>query len=332
MTRFSPSEVAFEGFRLIGRRPGAVAAWALIDLVLGGLVLALIWMALGSELPTLIAQIAAARTAAAGAAPDASWAAPLAMKMRAVQWIVQPIGLLISVMFTCAVYRAMVRPKESRFAFLRIGGDELRLFALGFIYGVMAVVAVIGLVVVGVVAGGIAIAIFAGGHGAGAGWGWFVAVLIALTLFCAAIWVAVRLSLAPPISFAEKRIAIFDSWRLTRGNFWRMFGAYVLTWIFVLIFSMAVMMVFGIMILIGGAMLGGVLHGEAPPDWSKLAPTIAVLGILWLAASAALSAATRAVITAPAMAIYRALSGQPSATSVAYFDDEEEPLTGAFVL
>jgi hypothetical protein len=32
------------------------------------------------------------------------------------------------------------------------------------------------------------------------------------------------------------------------------------------------------------------------------------------------------------MAIYRALSGQPSATSVAYFDDEEEPLTGAFVL
>ena len=41
--------------------------------------------------------------------------------------------------------------------------------------------------------------------------------------------ILVRLSLAAPISFSEKRFTLLASWAATKGNFWPLFGAYVLT-------------------------------------------------------------------------------------------------------
>jgi len=308
MKRFSPSEAAFEGFRVIGRRPGAIAAWALLNLVLGAIVLGLVWLTLAPDFPTLLSRIAAARTAVGSGPPDQSWAFPLMIKMRAVQWIVQPFGLLFGVVFTCAVYRAMIRPEERSFAYLRLGGDELRLIALGIIYFILAIVAVIALIIVsGLVGGALYVSLAKGGQTGG----WFALsiTVLCIAVVCLSIWVAVRLSLAWPISFAEKRIAIFDSWRLTRGAFWRILGAYLLTWVFVLIFSMAVMAVLGVMMLIGALSLGGAFQAGVAPDWSRLAPLVGTLVAVWAAVASAISAMTRTVTTAPGMEIYRMLSG-----------------------
>jgi hypothetical protein len=328
MRTFSPSDVAFEGFRLIGRRPGAVAVWALLNLVLGAVLVGLIWAVLGPDLPTLFSQIAAARTAAGGGAMDPSWAAPFALKMRAIQWIVQPFVLLFGVVLTCAVYRAMVQPSANGFGYLRFGGDEIRLIALGIVYFIMAFVAVLVLVLLGGFLGALLYFLLAKG-GQGGGWIALVAVAAGVALVCTSIWVAVRLSLAWPISFAEKRIAIFDSWRLTRGNFWSLLGTYLLSWIFALIFSMGAMLVLGVVVLIGAMSFGGVLHGEAP-DWTKAGPAIAVIGGIGLVANSVLSAMTQVVITAPGMAIYGALSGAPTTVGAAF--TEEPPPSGAIVL
>ena len=330
MKTFSPSEAAFEGFRVIGRRPGAVAAWALLHLVMAAIILSLVWLILAPEFPGLMAQVAAARAAVGGAPADQSWAFPLIMKMRALQWIVQPVGLVFGVVFTCAVYRAMIRPQDRSFAYLRLGGDELRLIALGIIYFVLAFVAVFALIIASALIGGVLYVGIARG-GQNAGWFGLSIVVLCIAAACAAIWIAVRLSLAWPISFAEKRIAIFDSWRLTRGAFWRILGTYLLTMIFVLIFSMAVMAVLGVMMLIGGISLGGVFQAGAAPDWSRLGPVVGTLVAIWAAAASVISAMTRTVITAPGMEIYRALSGFDDADQAVPTDAPFRP-TGGLVL
>ena len=43
-----------------------------------------------------------------------------------------------------------------------------------------------------------------------------------------AVFVVVRLSLAPVATFAERRLVVFESWSLTRGHFWQLFAAYAL--------------------------------------------------------------------------------------------------------
>ncbi len=67
--------------------------------------------------------------------------------------------------------------------------------------------------------------------------GWFDALVIILA-FCLFFWVLFRLSLALPMTFAEKHIRIFESWRLTRGNFWRLVGVWAMS--VVLIFAVAI--------------------------------------------------------------------------------------------
>jgi hypothetical protein len=307
MKTFSPSEAAFEGFRLIGRRPGLVLAWALLHLLFAILVIALVWAVFAPDMPGLMAQIAAAKTVAQGSS-DPSWALPLMMKVRGLQWTVQPFGWIAMTIFTCAVYRALIRPQEGGFAYIRIGGDEFRLLALGVIYFVLGVIAAIALMV------GAALTIGLGAAAAHASQSPYIALVVTVMVIAVvlvAIWVAVRLSLAWPISFAEKRIAIFDSWRLTRGNFWPMLGCYLLSWIFAIVLGLATLVVLGIVFMFGGGAIAAGLQNGSVPDWSKLAPLLVPLGLVWILVASAVGAMTRVVMTAPAMAIYRALTIVP---------------------
>lgn len=50
----------------------------------------------------------------------------------------------------------------------------------------------------------------------------------ALGVFVFLIWLAVRLSLASPLTFDTRRVRVFGSFALTRGRFWSLLGAYLL--------------------------------------------------------------------------------------------------------
>jgi membrane-anchored glycerophosphoryl diester phosphodiesterase (GDPDase) len=54
----------------------------------------------------------------------------------------------------------------------------------------------------------------------------------------AVVWFQVRLSLAFPLTLLRREIVIGESWRLTRGRFWTLFGAYLV--IFVLVTALSV--------------------------------------------------------------------------------------------
>jgi hypothetical protein len=59
-----------------------------------------------------------------------------------------------------------------------------------------------------------------------------VATLVGFATIALMIWIGVRLSLATPMSFGERRIAIRESWRLTQGHFWSILGMLVLAFVF----------------------------------------------------------------------------------------------------
>ena len=44
----------------------------------------------------------------------------------------------------------------------------------------------------------------------------------------ALLWVLVRICPYPAATIAEKRIQVFSTWKLTQGNWWRIFAAFVL--------------------------------------------------------------------------------------------------------
>ena len=65
-----------------------------------------------------------------------------------------------------------------------------------------------------------------------------------VALFVAFLYPAVRLSLAPSMTFADGRISLFRSWPLTAGQFWGLFGAYVLATVLALLVLMLTFVIF----------------------------------------------------------------------------------------
>jgi len=90
-----------------------------------------------------------------------------------------------------------------------------------------------------------------------------------LVFYVFAIWVGVRLSLAPPATVASREVFLFETWPITRGSFWRLLG--------------------GMIICILPAMFAGAVLGAALGEAAK--------GAVWAVSAA--SAMVNAFVTLP---------------------------------
>jgi len=137
--------------------------------------------------------------------------------------------LLFTVLFAAAL-RAALRPAERAFASLRLGMDELRLIGLALLLTIafFAMMMVVG-IVMGIIFAAIGFA--AGSDGApnaaafaGIGIGF---ALMTVVIYALPIFFAVRLSPAFALTMLRRKIVVGEAWRLTRGNFWVLFGGYL---------------------------------------------------------------------------------------------------------
>lgn len=145
------------------------------------------------------------------------------------------IGIMaVMIILYTAVFRAVLFPEERRFAYLRIGLDELRLLGLIVVLGAGFALAWMAMLIVG----GLAIAAAGTVLGFGRQTMIPVALLLFFILWCGLAFIAVRLLPAQPLTLLRRKIIIGEAWRLTRGHFWRLLGAFLILFLLIAIVSL----------------------------------------------------------------------------------------------
>ncbi|HEV2533465.1 hypothetical protein [Phenylobacterium sp.] len=302
MTPFSPSEAALEGFRITRENPRAFAWWVGISFlvsVLGAFVTVLMPAEVRHALDTLRAE-------------DTPDLATLADALIAVSPLFV-FGLAFQCMMAAAVYRVIFRHEDSRFGYLRLGSDELRLMALTLIFVVLTILLAVALTLGAAIV--IALASFAG-----RGFAVSVGAIAELVSLAVLVYVLVRLSLAPPATFAERRLRIGESWTLTRGGvFWRLFGAYLLAVACMVVIGLLALVLFtavaGIIVLLAGGQLTD-LSTIFHPDETSLAAYLNPGMIAYMIVGSLFQTLYFAVIAAPGAVVYRHLHDDPDGLSL----------------
>ncbi len=300
MTSFSATDAALEGFRITRERPKALMAWTAFCFA----------VSVASALIT-VNMPAEARAALEFLNTDPN-AAPDAGKLLQALTILSPMllfGLVVQCIMGAAVYRVILRPQDDRFSYLRFGRDELRLMTLTLIYLILALMLVAAIQIVVAI-----IATLASFLGAGAlQFAFAAAELFALGLL---VYVAVRMSLAPVMTFDQGRLAILDSWRLTHGQFWRLVGAYLLAICCVFVVAILFMMLFMAVSMIITLAMGGTvaeLMRIFQPDETTLRTYLNPFMIAYMAVGGLFTAIYYAVVAAPGAIAYQKLAARPEA-------------------
>jgi hypothetical protein len=277
MATISMGPAISSGLQLIARRPWAMLAWGFAYLMIAVVPQ---FLMIGVFLPDLVAFYRdTLQATAAGQAPAQT--AEMA-KIQAELARYQPVQILTSILATAvvnaAIYRAILEPENKAYAYLRFGAQELWVGLVNIVFYFLIFLAVLAAVVPLVILIGV-------GAAAGARTGWtegLVAFLLACGAAAAVIWVALRLSLALPLSFSQRAFRLFESWDMTRGQGWRLFG--VAMAVFGIILALEIV-IFGLAGALGASAAISNLKGlkafmEHPPsDWlMRAAPWILIGG------------------------------------------------------
>lgn len=281
MAEFSATDAALEGFRLTRERPKAVLIWAAVYLLGFVAILTLVFGTLGAAFFNVTNR------------GDPEEAARAMARLAPAVLLVLPILLLMSAVLVSAIYRAILKPEQSRRGYLRLGGDELRILLLTLVLGIgFALAALVLILVVG------ALYEVAAPLGVLAGVG-----AVGLS-----IWGAVRLSLAAPMTFNNQKLEIAGAWRLTKGRFWPLLGAYVLAIILSILISMlAAVISLALLATFGGGIAA--LAQANRPDFSEFGAGLAVGFALYALVQIAAALLQLVIQTAPAAAAYRDIAG-----------------------
>lgn len=290
MAQFSPTDAALEGFRIVRERPKALLGCSVFTFGVN---------VLGIAVDLLMPPEARrALEALEGQEPLAPGRLLEALIVLSPQILV---GLMVQCVMAAAVYRILLGKERGWLGYFRLGHTEFRLMALTLIYLVLfmflfAAGTLFAVIVSTVVAGLGEAAILLFGSAA---WIFALAVMV---------FVVVRVSLAPVITFKQRRIAITDSWPLTKGHFWHLTGAYVLAIACILVVAVLAMLVFlpvaGAAIMLTGGSLSDVAAIIRPAEPS-LAAYFEPLRVVYLAVSSLFTALWFTVIAAPGAFAYR---------------------------
>lgn len=297
MSEFSSTDAALGGFGLARNNPRTILAWALVAFISSLATFAAMTLLSGGA-------FAEFRTLGASnpESVDFGQISAIYARMGPAYGASILISLVVSGLLNAAAARLVLNPSDTRgFGYLQLGADELRQILLAVVMNVifLGIWFVVGLLIgLGYVVGGAPLS-----------------ALLGLLSFLAAIFVsiflAVRLSLSSSATFVERRLAIRDSWRLTKGRFWPLLGTYLLAGVLgflVVILVLAITMVV-LMLAFGMAAAGGAMN----PTFESIGSLFSPASLIYFAILSFGSALGYLIFLTPAPAIYKQLTDQPNA-------------------
>ncbi len=296
------ARTAMAGIGVIGRRPVAVLAWAGVLLLLGVLPAAGLMSALLGGLAELV------RMDASGVEPSPEALVPVIWAAFAMQPVLLLTSLAVRAILTAAVFRAVLEPGDSRWFYLRLGARELWLALMIVVFGVLSFVVMIPMSAV-LVPLLMILSIGTDGNLLAVVPVMLAAVLIALAMLG---WLFVRFSMALPMTFAEQRFRLFESWAMTQGQTWRLIG------VGLLLIGIVLALELGLLALLVAASLA--FLGQGGLDEAAASAFFAQDASIWMAelapwavgmalVGALLGAVVTTILAAPWAEAYRQLSG-----------------------
>jgi hypothetical protein len=282
MQPLSPTTAALEGFRLMRREPRAILVWTLL------------WMG--------------AFTMAAFVWPSRQVLVPSQGEFGSLGGVIRRFGpfaavtvtlfLVIGVTTTVATFRAVLRPQDRAWFFLRLGYDEWRL----------ALMTVVAFFVVLGFGGAPAYLVFVLLNPILSAAPRFAAAVQAFGVFatvCLEIWLGVRLSLIAVETFAERRFHLSAYWPLTRGRFWYLFGCYFIFFLCLVVLTL-------ILVIAGQAVVQTAFESIGAGDLLRRTSVLALAGLLTVLTSSYFVISTTLFCACQAHA-YRAILGDGKA-------------------
>ncbi|MDC7683970.1 hypothetical protein PQU92_11835 [Asticcacaulis sp. BYS171W] len=290
-------DFAFAGIEIIKKNPLAVLIWGAVALVVSVVTNVVTIVLAGSALSTLKGYEQSPPSdpmAVFGAIGDMAPAIILSVI----------IGLTVAAVIQCAVFRSQLEPEARGFAYLQLGAAEIRqilatilwtlaffvfylLFALavGIVIGLLSLVTKIS----GILGG---LLIFVAGVGA----------------FVAFFYVLCRWSLVMVQTYAEGKINIFGSFKLTEGNGWTLLGGYLLLVLATIILMIIVYgVMFGITMGAGGDFMSSIQQ-MSQPDVTSLSALLTPGFVIQLVVGGLLSGVFYALIHGAAVSAYQTLA------------------------
>ncbi|MHB8529859.1 MAG: hypothetical protein ACYC8V_10160 [Caulobacteraceae bacterium] len=299
---FSVPDAALCGFRVVRERPKAVVLWAILQIMVS--------VPFGIAMVSLYGPVIMKLKAAAPASRrDPAEVFGLIAQIAPMYLLSLAFFLVVYAVVLAAMNRAVMRPNDDDFGYLRLGGDEVRQFLLlvltTLVMAAAYVVAVVAAGLIGTAAG--AIYGLAAGGAVQARAVLMVAVM-AVVVVAAMAALAVRLSLASPMTFASGRVALFGAWRLSRGRFWPILRTYLLVALMVLlVYALGYAVILATAAAAGGGV--GALTGLFFPDLASLQTFLSPARWIELVLHGVLSALIWPLLFTPAAFIYRSLAG-----------------------
>lgn len=303
MPTFNIEDAAFAGLGLLSRRPMAALAWAALWAILIAIV-TLPFVGILANFITLIVRFKGQ--------PDASLIADQFAGLFAFIILSGLCSLVLGAVISCAVYRAMLTPEDSAFAYLRMGDQEIQVLIVNFVKALIIGAASFGMALLL----GILEVATTGSPSGGP-----VDLIGRLIIQAVVFWIQLRLCMAGPMTFAERRFRLFESWALTRGIVLRLLAVGVILFFIGLAVYLA-------LATIGIAAGIGIWNSEprpaniqellsqSPDVWmGPLAPFIALGALLTIVGGSLLTP----IVIAPWAYVYRehALSSEGAAATFA---------------
>ncbi|ATQ42483.1 hypothetical protein [Caulobacter mirabilis] len=290
-------DAALTGFRIAREKPMTLLWWAGFYFVFTLATTVLMVLTAGPELMQL--------QSADPSTTDPMASLALLGKVGPMLLVLLALSALYYGITFSAANRAVLQPSDDRMGYLRFGAPEWRqtlltLLIWAVFFAALLVLAVVGGLIVGILSAFSMVA----------------AVVLGIVVFFGAwaglIALGVKLSLASPLTQVTGKIDLAASWRLTRGHFWPMLGAYAVAAILTLVVTLLVAAIFFVVALLAGGMdlVGQVME----PDLSALANVLTPAQLVYYLGSSILTALTSLIWICPAPAIYRQLT-QGGATS-----------------
>lgn len=204
MATINFGDVAFSGLGLLTRRPLSSLVWSLVFVAF----LTLMFVSIGGAVLTFLST-SGATASAAGLNPG--------MLLRSLgaflgYYFLFLLGaMVISAVVQGAIYRSVLTPDDVGFASMRLGRQELWLMLLAFVMSILMMILQLVLSIPQIII--VAMLSLQSPQLALS-----VRLVMQLFVYGVVIWVSLRLSMAAPMTFAERKLRIFESWELTKGH------------------------------------------------------------------------------------------------------------------